>query len=49
MTIKTREHKSDLYDLDFQDVCHELISKGCLERDMRIDLEFLKERTKKIA
>ena len=45
---KDKRHiNSGLYDIDFQDVCHELISKGCLERDMRIDLEFLKERTKK--
>ena len=33
-------------DKDFQDIHKELISRGFLERDNQIDLEFLKERTK---
>ncbi len=38
--------KGRLGEKDFQDIHKELISRGFLERDNQIDLEFLKKRTK---
>ncbi len=38
--------KGSLQDEDFQSIHKELISRGYLERDNQIDLEFLKQRTK---
>lgn len=35
-----------LTEKDFQDIHNKLIVKGCLERDNRIDLEYLKSRTR---
>ena len=38
---------NSLKEHDFQDVCAELISMGAIERDNKIDLEYLKAKTRK--
>ena len=42
---KSKNHKNKLQDVDFQEVYKKLISRGFIDRDNQIDLEYLKKKT----